>query len=105
MDTKLPRAAFVPQCVGPTQDEWGLWCLDGLVSSVLAFGCVYTNVLEKTRVAVKYKCRHLLASLSPLGPPHPVVSGYGTIEASSQLGAKTEHCVTRDKVLSPSPSG
>lgn len=58
---------------------------------VLAFGCVYTNILEKRGVAGNYKCRHLLASLSPLGPPHPVVSAYITREASSQLGAETEH--------------
>lgn len=74
---KLSSAAFVQQCVGLTQDEWGLWCLHGLVSSlacvlvfepcVLAFGCVYINIVQKRGVAGNYKCRHLLASLSPVG--------------------------------------
>lgn len=48
---------------------------------MLALGYVDTNILEKRGVAGKYKCGHLPASLSPLEPPHPAVSGYETIEA------------------------
>lgn len=79
---KASKSSLCPAVRGTHTDEWGLWCLDGLVSSlacvlvfepcVLAFGCVYINIVQKRGVAGNYKCRHLLASLSPVGPPRPV---------------------------------
>lgn len=61
----------------------GIWALCAGV-----WVCLHKHCTEEG-LAGNYKCYHLLASLSPVGPPHPVVSGYITIEASSQLGAKT----------------